>query len=74
MTDSESRIWRPVLSGGVVMIYGRGFEHCLLVGHVGEIIGIGFDKNGQADAVIQHGGTRLELYPITDLVGNTVFH
>jgi len=64
MADGETRVWRPVLSGGVVMVYGTGFWHGSLAGHVGEVVGVDLGKDGKTEAMFSSG--RVPLQPIED--------
>ncbi len=74
MTSGEIRVWRPVLNGGVVMLFGNGFEHRALADHAGEVVDVHLSKDSQGEVSVQADGKRIFLQPIADLVDGVAFH
>lgn len=74
MADGGIRVWRPVLNGGVVMLFGNGFEHCALADHAGEVVDVHLSKDSRGEVSVQADGRRIFLQPIADLVDGVAFH
>ncbi len=68
MADGEIRVRRSVLHKGIVMLYGDGFWHPHLAGHVGEVVEVVAPERCGDRVLIQVGEDQLFARPIPNLV------
>lgn len=67
MADGEIREQRVVLKGGIVMLFGKGFQSPDLVDHAGEVVEVLSSKEGESEVMVKAGGEVVKLNPIHDL-------